>query len=436
MANIDKAFDVELISLNDTVLIVQGSFDPSTIGYEAERGSLFLQTTPATGKLFLKTGNLDTDWTEVRDVLSKVSSNDTTAGYLANKIVAGSGITVVETNDGGNETLTINSTVAPAGGDLAGVVAGLNASVNIPTTYTNINWTTTHIQNDTLVVEHSSTNPDRILIKETGMYFIGFSISFDADAGEEQISCRVLKNNSTLVPGSERIATEDDEINDLSNFFIASLNAGDYLTVQITASGTGNVLHYSSNCSVVRARGSQGLQGPPGSGSTIEVQDSGVNLANTPHSTLNFEQFNVTDQGGGIAKIQPIFGSEFYQVESEGVTTTTSTTYIEKVALSTGSLPAGKYRIGWFYQWNHNSVTSDFVAQIRLNGTELYRHKQEPKDAAGSFSTTLTSQRYMTSGFTYEDLSGNNTIQIRFKTDTSTDESSMWGAKIELWRVS
>ena len=83
MANIDKAFDVELISLNDTVLIVQGSFDPSTIGYEAERGSLFLQTTPTIGKLFLKTGNQDTDWTEVRDVLSKVSSNDTTAGTIS-----------------------------------------------------------------------------------------------------------------------------------------------------------------------------------------------------------------------------------------------------------------------------------------------------------------------------------------------------------------
>lgn len=37
----------------------------------------------------------------------KVSSNDTTAGYLNGKLVAGTGITFTENNDGGNETLTI-----------------------------------------------------------------------------------------------------------------------------------------------------------------------------------------------------------------------------------------------------------------------------------------------------------------------------------------
>jgi len=40
----------------------------------------------------------------------KISSNDTTAGYLNGKLVAGSNITLTENNDGGNETLTIAST--------------------------------------------------------------------------------------------------------------------------------------------------------------------------------------------------------------------------------------------------------------------------------------------------------------------------------------
>lgn len=39
--------------------------------------------------------------------LVKVSSNDTTDGYLLGKLVAGSGITLTEGNDGGDETLTI-----------------------------------------------------------------------------------------------------------------------------------------------------------------------------------------------------------------------------------------------------------------------------------------------------------------------------------------
>lgn len=41
----------------------------------------------------------------------KVSSNDTTAGFLNGKLVAGSNVTLTENNNGGNETLTVAATV-------------------------------------------------------------------------------------------------------------------------------------------------------------------------------------------------------------------------------------------------------------------------------------------------------------------------------------
>lgn len=50
----------------------------------------------------------------LQDELAKVSANDTTSDYLAQKIVAGSGITINELNDGSNETLEI---VGAAGSD-------------------------------------------------------------------------------------------------------------------------------------------------------------------------------------------------------------------------------------------------------------------------------------------------------------------------------
>ena len=40
----------------------------------------------------------------------KVSSNDTTAGFLNGKLVAGTAVTFTENNNGGNETLTIAAT--------------------------------------------------------------------------------------------------------------------------------------------------------------------------------------------------------------------------------------------------------------------------------------------------------------------------------------
>lgn len=59
------------------------------------------------------------------DEVAKVSSNDTTAGYLNGKLVAGSGITLTENNNGGNETLsiTLGSHTHAASDITSGVIA-------------------------------------------------------------------------------------------------------------------------------------------------------------------------------------------------------------------------------------------------------------------------------------------------------------------------
>ena len=49
------------------------------------------------------------------DETSKVSSNDTTAGFLNGKLVAGSNITFTENNNGSNETMTIAATYTGVG---------------------------------------------------------------------------------------------------------------------------------------------------------------------------------------------------------------------------------------------------------------------------------------------------------------------------------
>lgn len=210
-------------------------------------------------------------------------------------IAGGTGISTAIVGD----TLTITAT----GGDLASVVVTNTVDSVIPLVYTNVTWDTTDVENDTSVIEHDNVNTERLLIKETGLYFVNFSISFDADVGEEQIAAKVVIDDTTDVPASERTASEDDEINDLSNAITAELTAGTYLTLQVIAAATGNLLHLSSNFAVIRARGSAGATGATGAtgaGSNIIVQEDDSTVG-TVTDTLNFEGTAITsvvDDGG------------------------------------------------------------------------------------------------------------------------------------------
>lgn len=65
MANIDKGFSVEILSLNDRTLITSGVGDPRIAGYEAPEGSLFAYKNGSSSTLLVKNGPADTDWTSV-----------------------------------------------------------------------------------------------------------------------------------------------------------------------------------------------------------------------------------------------------------------------------------------------------------------------------------------------------------------------------------
>jgi len=64
------------------------------------------------------------------DEKAKVSANDSTSGFLNGKLVAGTGITFTENNDGANETLTITAT-APASSNVQAVdTPSINTTVS------------------------------------------------------------------------------------------------------------------------------------------------------------------------------------------------------------------------------------------------------------------------------------------------------------------
>jgi hypothetical protein len=75
------------------------------------------QGAPATVLTNDGAGNLSWGVVSTADELVKVSANDTTAGYLNGKLVAGSGVTLTEQNDGANETLEVAINTTTAQGD-------------------------------------------------------------------------------------------------------------------------------------------------------------------------------------------------------------------------------------------------------------------------------------------------------------------------------
>ena len=68
-------------------------------------GDLYFDTTSGTLNVF--NGSTWVQITVDTDVKTGVSSNDTTAGYLNGKLIAGEAVTLTENSDGGNETLTV-----------------------------------------------------------------------------------------------------------------------------------------------------------------------------------------------------------------------------------------------------------------------------------------------------------------------------------------
>ena len=82
-----------------------GSSNPTS---SLDAGDLFFNTSDNTLKVYNGSA-----WVTIQadtDVKVSVSSNDTTAGFLNGKLVAGEAVTFTENNNGGNETLTIAAT--------------------------------------------------------------------------------------------------------------------------------------------------------------------------------------------------------------------------------------------------------------------------------------------------------------------------------------
>lgn len=132
-----------------------------------------------------------------------------------------------------------------------------------------------------------------------------------------------------------------------------------------------------------------------------------------------------------------LFGANYVSAFDATVRSSGSTGWNQGVRLSTGSIPAGTYRVGWDFNWNHDDKGSKFQAQVEQDDTtQIHFQEHRPVDDGGSFGATGTSEKYHASGCKYVTLAaGSYTFDLDFSTDTSGKTSSMWNARVEFWRV-
>ena len=320
------------------------------------------------------------------------------------------------------------------------------------------NQTTTSATGTTLNIDtirkntgQFSLSNDVITINESGTYSIHYRISTRIlSGGNRSISSGWLQIDTgsgfATVDGSmvymyNRTSTMSE--NTGSATVILDLFSGNSLRLQFNrVAGTDSIqtIQDSSGITISKINSSVvGPQGPAGSGSTINVELNNSVISGSPFEVLNFiGAESVVQNGADPTQVditlsnsnnQSIFGSEFQEVSDESNDSTTSSTYQQKIRMTTSLLPTGKYRVGWFWEWNVSNSSADAEFRVQLNDTT---------DITNTVIESQDSVNYHPhSGFYYLDnVSGVQNIDIDYRINSGNGTITIRKARLEIWRIS
>jgi len=144
-------------------------------------------------------------------------------------------------------------------------------------------------------------------------------------------------------------------------------------------------------------------------------------------------RFNSTISGlenyDGNSWQQQVFGTYFSQSSSDGESTTTSTTWQQKLRHTVSGLIDGTYRLAWYSEIRCSTTNSDVQFRIQQNDvTDLALVNIEPQDATSYFPN---------SGFIYLRLSPATTynFDMDYSNETAGNTVYIRRARFEFWRV-
>lgn len=218
-------------------------------------------------------------------------------------------------------TLFFQSGSGGVSADMDSVQARRTADFTMSTTFADITFDTTDVENNTAVVEHDSTNTERLILKTAGLYKIYYGMSTKPSSGSSEAvaeaDSRVQVNGAGgALPGSvDQVESIFDSSvagntiqQNLVRTFLYEATANDFVTLQVqegVSTGTITLVAQDVVFGAIKLTGPQGPAGPAGSGTTIIVQDEGATVTGGPHDTINFigGAVTATDGTGGVADI-------------------------------------------------------------------------------------------------------------------------------------
>lgn len=148
------------------------------------------------------------------------------------------------------------------------------STITATTTFTDVSFDTTNIENYNTVIKKNSTNTNQINIYSSGFYYIEYGTRSLASSTITTSNMQLYKNGTTIIPGSSFTQkTYQNETQDFTGFAIAEFSAGDYFTLQLSRGSEGSLtfpgptnLAIHQLLGATGATGSRGLTG--GSGGT------------------------------------------------------------------------------------------------------------------------------------------------------------------------
>ncbi len=118
-----------------------------------------------------------------------------------------------------------------------------------------------------------------------------------------------------------------------------------------------------------------------------------------------------------------MYGTQYEYEESEGLSSTSSTTLQTKLTLTTGNLPSGTYRIG--YSWELSNASNGVLSEVGV---------QQDSSTIALCTFEADNDFHSLGGFKHVTLSGVHTFTIKYRVQSS-GTCQIRRARMEFWRI-